>query len=266
MYGLPQAGILVNKLLKKHLAIRGYYQCQHTSGLWHHMRRDITFCLVIPNFSIKTTSMAGMKHLVSLLQEHFSVAVDWTGFLFCRVKLMWDYVNRRVDLYMPDSISKALLKYQHQAPLKPQHAPYKATPIQSGTQVQTVMADTTAPLSKELIKRLQDIVRTVLNYGRAVDQTILPAISAIASQQAQGMEAVADTCHQLLDYAATHPNAGICYLASNMILVVHTDASYLSKHNAQLGISALLPHQQRQQRIQQQHHSTHHQTCHVLSI
>ena len=35
--GLPQAGILANKLLKKCLAIRGYYQCQHTPGLWQHM-------------------------------------------------------------------------------------------------------------------------------------------------------------------------------------------------------------------------------------
>jgi hypothetical protein len=40
-YGLPQAGILANKLLKKCLAIRGYYQCQHMPGLWRHMWRDM---------------------------------------------------------------------------------------------------------------------------------------------------------------------------------------------------------------------------------
>jgi hypothetical protein len=33
MYGLPQAGILANKLLKKRLNVKGYYQCQHTPGL-----------------------------------------------------------------------------------------------------------------------------------------------------------------------------------------------------------------------------------------
>jgi hypothetical protein len=121
MYGLPQAGILANKLLEKHLAIRGYYQCQHTPRLWCHMWRDITFCLVIDNFGIKTTSMADMKRLVSSLQEHYSVAVDWTGSLFCRVKLTWNYVYCTVDLHMPDYISKALLKYQHQVPSKPQH-------------------------------------------------------------------------------------------------------------------------------------------------
>jgi hypothetical protein len=46
------------------------------------------------------------------------------------------------------------------------------------------------------------------------------------------MEAVANACHQLLDNVATHPNAGIHYLASDMILAVHTNALYLSKHNA----------------------------------
>ncbi len=67
MYGLLQAGILANKLLKKRLTVRGYYQCQHMPGLWHHMWCDITFCLVVDNFGIKATSMANMKHLISSL-------------------------------------------------------------------------------------------------------------------------------------------------------------------------------------------------------
>jgi hypothetical protein len=67
------------------------------------------------------------------------------------------------------------------------------------------------------------------------------------------MEAMAKACHQLLDYVATHPNAGICYLASDMILAVHANASYLSKHNACSQVSA--PHQQSQKRIQQRCHS-----------
>ncbi len=181
MYELPQAGILANKLLEKRLAIRGYYQCQHTPGLWRHMWHDIIFYHVVDDFGIKMTSMANMKYLVSSLQEHYSVAVNWTGSLFCGVKLTWDYVNHTVDLHMPDYISKALLKYQHQAPSKPQHAPYKATPILFKAQVQTVTMDTTAPLSKECIKHVQDIVGTILYYGRAVDPTILPTIRAIAS-------------------------------------------------------------------------------------
>ncbi len=106
MYGLPQASIHANKLLEKQLAIRGYNQCQHTPGLWHHMWRDITLYLVLDNFDIKTTSMADMKHLISSLQEHYSIAVNWTGSLLCGVKLMWDYINQTVDLHMPNYITK----------------------------------------------------------------------------------------------------------------------------------------------------------------
>jgi hypothetical protein len=37
MYGLPQAGILANKLIKKCLNAKGNYQCQHTPGLWRRL-------------------------------------------------------------------------------------------------------------------------------------------------------------------------------------------------------------------------------------
>ncbi len=40
---------------------------------------------------------------------------------------------------------------------------------------------------------------------------------------------MANACHQLLDYAAAHPNAGLQYHACDVILAVPTEASYLSK-------------------------------------
>ena len=70
---------------------------------------------------------------------------------------------------------------------------------------------------------------TLLYYGRVADSTLLTALSAIAAQQSNGTQAVAEACHKLLNYVATHPNAGIHYHACDMILAVHTDASYLSE-------------------------------------
>jgi hypothetical protein len=75
---------------------------------------------------------------------------------------------------------------------------------------------------------MKDIVCTLLYYAQVVDPTLLAVLGAIAARQANGIQAVADTCHQLLNYVARHPNAGIRYKACNMILLVHTDASYLS--------------------------------------
>jgi hypothetical protein len=52
MYGLPQDGILANKLLKEHLARHGYFKLPHTLGLWKHVTCLVWFNLCVGNFSI----------------------------------------------------------------------------------------------------------------------------------------------------------------------------------------------------------------------
>jgi hypothetical protein len=130
---------------------------------------------------------------------------------------------------MPGYITTSLKKYQHPTPTIPQNAPYNATSIQYGAKLQRVETDTSALLSKSKIKRAQDIVSTLMYYAWAVDSILLAALSTIATQQTNGTQAVANACHQHLDYVATHPNAGLHYHACNMILAVQTDASYLSE-------------------------------------
>jgi hypothetical protein len=44
---------------------------------------------------------------------------------------------------------------------------------------------------------------------------------------------------KLLDYLATHPDATIRYYASDMILHIHSDASYLSASNARSRLGGL---------------------------
>ena len=58
--------------------------------------------------------------------------------------------------------------------------------------------------------------------------TILHSLSAISSEQAKPTERTMQRCKQLLDYMTTNPNAIIRFHRSNMILNVHSDASYLS--------------------------------------
>ena len=38
IYGLPQAGILANKLLRQRLRPQGYYEVAHMLGLWKHIQ------------------------------------------------------------------------------------------------------------------------------------------------------------------------------------------------------------------------------------
>jgi hypothetical protein len=61
---------------------------------------------------------------------------------------------------------------------------------------------------------------------------MLAAISSLASVQSKGTEATMDAAIHLLNYCATHPDAVIGYTASDMILHISSDASYLSVHGA----------------------------------
>jgi hypothetical protein len=53
MYGLKQAGLLANKLLRTRLAPFGYYPARHTPGIWLHKTRSISFTLVVDDFAVK---------------------------------------------------------------------------------------------------------------------------------------------------------------------------------------------------------------------
>ena len=86
-----------------------------------------------------------------------------------------------------------------------------------------------AKLSPQAIKQLQQIVGTFLFYSRAIDPTMLTALSIIATEQTQGTQTTKDKAEHFLMYAATHPNVTIKYYKSDMILKIHSDASYLSE-------------------------------------
>jgi hypothetical protein len=53
VWGLPQAGILANKLLHRRLLPHGYFECPNTPGLWKQKTRPIAFTLVVDNFVVK---------------------------------------------------------------------------------------------------------------------------------------------------------------------------------------------------------------------
>jgi hypothetical protein len=233
VWGLPQAGILANKLLRKRLAPHGYYECKQTPGLWKHTSRHISFTLVVDDFGVKYTNKKDIEHLIDHLKTDYELTEDWDGDLYCGIKLKWDYVARTLDISMPGYIIKQLQKYKHACPPRPQHCPYSPEPKRYGSDAQRPLPeDTSPPLSKEDIKHVQRVIGSILYYARAVDLTVLMALSTIASEQAKGTESTMAKTKQLLDYLATNPDATIRFHASDMILNIHSDASYLSAANA----------------------------------
>ena len=113
MYGLPQAGILANKLLKKRLVKFGYFELPHTPGLWKHVSRPIAFTLVVDDFGVKYVGEQHARHLINTIKNNYTVEVDWVGALYCGRKLAWDYEDESVDTAMPKYVGDALIRLDH---------------------------------------------------------------------------------------------------------------------------------------------------------
>ena len=61
---------------------------------------------------------------------------------------------------------------------------------------------------------------------------MLFTLNTLASAQSKGTEETKAAMKHFLDYCATHPEATIRFYASDMILKIHSDASYLSEPEA----------------------------------
>ena len=233
MYGLPQAGILAQELLEKRMANDGYKQSKIIPGLWTHATRQTTFTLVVDDFGVKYSSKDDAQHLINALQEHYQITIDWTGGKYIGITLDWDYAGRKVHLTMPNYLAKALERFNHPKPKRPQNSPHPcAITIYGAKHQYAKQLDTTPLLDKEGKKYVQSVTGTLLYYARAVDATLLVPLSSIAAHQAAPTEHTRELVHQLLDFCATQEDAVLTYHASDMILAVHSDAGYLNENKA----------------------------------
>ena len=234
MYGLPQAGILAYQKLVGHLKKADFTPAPFTPGLFTHKTRPLAFSLVVDDFGVKYTRQCDVAFLISTLQQTYDITLDWDGKLFCGIHLDWDYTNRTVTCSMPGFVQKGLQRFHHTAPSRPQHSPHPWTPPSYGQRVQYAKTINSNPvLTNDQKKYCQQVIGYYLYYGRAIDNTILPAVGSIATAlSTSSWPDLQSRLNHLLDYLATHPSAKIVYHASQMHLWVHTDSSYLNEPKA----------------------------------
>jgi hypothetical protein len=134
---------------------------------------------------------------------------------------------------MPGYVTKALTRFQHLPSVKSQDQPYPHAKPNYGAKTQPAMAeDTTPPLDKAGKKFIQEVCGVFLFLASGVNNGLLPAPSALVFQQANPTEQMLVLCKHFLDYMASQDKAVLTYKASNMVLVIHSNASYLSKPKA----------------------------------
>jgi hypothetical protein len=86
-YGLPQAGILANDLLRTRLEAKGYYEAAFTPGLWCHKWQPIQFCLIVDDFGVEYVEIEQFNHLLDLLKKFHGVQFNMAGDKFAGIDI-----------------------------------------------------------------------------------------------------------------------------------------------------------------------------------
>jgi hypothetical protein len=198
----------------------------------------------VDDFAVKYVGRQHTDHLRNALLKTYELTTDWAGPVYSGMTLKWDYKHRTCDISMPGYVSNVLSKFQHDAPKHPQHTSHRyVTPVY-GAKTQYATKDETPPLTATKCLTIQKVTGSVLYYARVVDPTVLMPLNDIATEQTKATEKTQAATNQLLDYLATHLDATIRYHASDMILHIHSDASYLSVSNARSRLSGIFLRQQ----------------------
>jgi hypothetical protein len=189
--------------------------------------------LVVGKFAIEITKTEDAKHLIEALNNNYMITIDWGATKYIWLTIDWDYDKGQVHVHMPSYLDKAFLKFKPVAPSKKQNSPHPHTIPQYGAKNQYAESQVESPLlNKEDTKHVQAVMGTLLYYARAVDSTILTALSSLATEQAKQTQKMMEKVKKLLDCCASQEEAIITYNKSKMILVVHSNAGYWNKEKS----------------------------------
>jgi hypothetical protein len=188
----------------------------------------------VVDFGIKYTDSADLEHFFAALRDRYDIKTCCEGsrFKYIGYTFDFDYDGESRTVSMPGYIAKALRRFKVDTPTCQVDSPMTYTPGPYGAQSQLATVDDTDLLDAADTKFIQEVVGVLLYYARAIDPTMLCAVSKISSAQARPTRAVLHDTEHLLHYAASHPDAHITYYASDMRLISHSDASYLSETRA----------------------------------
>ena len=122
-------------------------------------------------------------------------------------------------------VDHTLIRFKYIIARRAQYQPYQHTvPTYGARQQFSVEPDGTAVLDKDGKKFVQQVTGNFLYYARAVDITILVALSKIASEQASLTKNTMKKFILFLDSVASQEEVVVTYHASNIVLACHINA------------------------------------------
>ena len=137
-------------------------------------------------------------------------------------------------------VHKSLHRFQHILRGGKEYSPHTCAPIQYGQKIQYAdPLDTSEYFSDKETNLVQQLYGTLLYYSIAINNTIIPALSYISSEQSKSTTNTEKQVTKLLNYLTSNPQAEIQYRARGMQLAIHSDASYLSVAQSRIRASGV---------------------------
>jgi hypothetical protein len=144
-----------------------------------------------------------------------------------------DRAARTLSLSMPGYVANLLAAVCPSDPPPPAKSPsIYVAPAYGKRGPQQTSPDSSPPATAAEVKTLQQVVGSLLYYGRAVDHRILPAVAALSSHQSSPTANTMASMRRLLGYVSRYPDAFLTFRPSAMLLRVHSDGSHLSRPNS----------------------------------
>ena len=91
---------------------------------------------MVDDFGVKYTNTSDASHLITALEQSYTIKADWTGTKYIGIDLKWDYEKREVTSSMKKYVANALKQFQHPMPTKACHGTTKHTQPECGQKVQ----------------------------------------------------------------------------------------------------------------------------------
>ena len=244
IYGLPQAGKLAQDRLVKHLAAHGYHQAKNTPCLFQHETNSVTFTLVVDDFGIKYTHDEDADHLLKTLRKLYIMTEDRASVQkYVGITITHNRQSNTIKLAMPGYVEKAIKRFGS-AKTPGARSPITYVPPKYGCkagQEQPELPPEAHEYVDEAAKTfVQEVTGVFLFYSRAVDPTMLTAVTKISAQQSKPTKATMLAVDRLLSYAERFPSAEVIIRPSNMQLCAQSDASYHSESGARSRAGGIL--------------------------
>jgi hypothetical protein len=193
--------------------------------------------LWVDDFLIKynKTALHEVEALFDIVRTRYDLKIDWAGKRYLGMTLQRDRKRATLTVSMPGYIDRMFKELNLPKPSTPAHSPIHPTPRTYGAAAQLEPlppSDLPRHETEQAKRLLQRVLGKLLYYSISVDYSMLLAVNRLASQQQSPTQETMRDMHRLLAYAATYPSAKLIFRKSNMVLTIHSDASYNSEPKA----------------------------------